>query len=271
MMLRTMLFQNGCLVINIWQILDFLIVGFLIFQLYRLLRGSVAFNIFVGLVILYLVWLGVDALGMNLLKTFLGQFVAIGVLALVIIFQPEVRRFLLYLGNTTLHQQSLFFKRLFLKNLNKDAEIARQKIIEQIIAASVYMSKKRVGALIVFSKNVNLEGIVSEGVRLNAIISHPLLESIFNKESPLHDGAAIISRNRILAASSVLPVSDRTDLPENTGLRHRAAIGLSEKTNVAVLVISEENGDISWSVNGRMENNISELKLQAYLNEWVGI
>src|SRR5690606_37546889 len=150
-----------------------------------LLKGSIAFNIFVGVVMLYILWMVVDALGMDMLKTLLGQFVSVGVLILIIIFQPEVRRFLLFLGNTTLRQRSNFCERIFSKNFNQQEEDHQLEIKKQLQSAIMRMAKSKTGALIILAKDSNLEGIVSGGIPLDAQVSQPLIESIFNKESPL--------------------------------------------------------------------------------------
>lgn len=263
------LFKIGFLPIGFWDIVDILIVGFLIYQLYRLLRGSIAFNIFIGVVTLYVVWLIVDALGMDLLKAFLGQFVSVGVLILIIIFQPEVRRFLLYLGNTTLRQRSNFFDKFIFKNLKKRDDEKTKLMVHQLVSAAMKLASQKIGALVVFADNANLDGIISGGIELDAQVSQALIESIFNKESPLHDGAAIFSHGKIKAASCVLPVTDKTDLPEYLGLRHRAAVGITEKTNVAVLVVSEENGEISFAEEGIIHSHLDQQLLTDFISRWV--
>ena len=264
-----MLFKIGFLPFSIWDLLDILIVGFLFYQIYKLLKGSIAFNIFVGVVMLYILWMVVDALGMDMLKTLLGQFVSVGVLILIIIFQPEVRRFLLFLGNTTLRQRSNFFERIFSKNFNQQEEDHQLEIKKQLQSAIMRMAKSKTGALIILAKDSNLEGIVSGGIPLDAQVSQPLIESIFNKESPLHDGALIISERKIQLASAILPVSEKSDLPKRVGLRHRAAVGLTEKTQVGAFIVSEENGKISFASEGKLISRLSEEELGALLTKWL--
>ena len=259
------MFEIGFLPVRIWDILDILIVGYLIYQIYKLLRGSIAFNIFIGVVMLYVVWWLVGALKMDLLSLLLNQIVSVGVIILIIIFQPEVRRFLLLLGNTTLRQRSNFLQRLIDRNLDVDQSV--QLHVEEIKAAFLRMSQRRWGALIVFAKSLNLEGITSTGIPLRANISQQLIESIFNKESPLHDGAVIIDNNMLIAASCILPVSDNPDLPQSAGLRHRAAVGISERMNVASFIVSEETGAISFAFEGRLQRNINEETLVKLLKE----
>ena len=257
-------FEIGFLPITIWDILDILIVGFLIYQLYKLLRGSIAFNIFIGMILVYIVWWLVRLLNMDLLSQLLTQFVNIGVLMLLIVFQPEVRRFLLLLGNTTLKQQSNFLGRL----LNRPLIVNDDELhgnIRAIKAAILKMSETKTGALIVVSSNLNLEFFGGSGVILDANISQPLIESIFNKESPLHDGAVVINENKIHSASVVLPLSSSSNLPKASGLRHRAGVGVTESTGVAAFIVSEETGKLSYAFDGKLQWKISEKKLEELL------
>lgn len=258
------LFQVGFLPITIWDILDILIVGYLVYRVFRLLRGSVAFNIFIGVVMLYVVFWLVGMLKMDLLSEILKQFVNVGVIIIIIIFQPEVRRFLLLLGNTTLRQRSNFFGKWFEETFEDHSE---QKVanIQEIKSALLRMSRKKIGALIVFSKNLDLENISHSYVPLNAQISQPLLESIFGKESPLHDGAVVIGKDKIQAASCILPVSESPSLPKSAGLRHRAAVGITERTNVATFIVSEETGSIGFAFEGNLHRRLSEQKLTELL------
>lgn len=191
---------------------------------------------------------------------------SVGVVVLIVIFQPEVRRFLLLLGNTTLEQRSNFISRLWVKNL--EPSHARQREIINIASAMVKMGKTKTGALIVLSKNFDLEDIQSSGTAINANISQLLLLSIFQKESPLHDGAVIIGNGKILAAGCILPVSDSRNLPASAGLRHRAAVGITERTNIAALIVSEESGKLSFALDGKLERGISPEQLKTLLKEY---
>ena len=260
------LFNIGFLPVRIWDVLDILIVGYLIYQIYKLLKGNIAFNIFVGVMTLYVVWWLVNQLDMDLLAAVLDQFVSVGVIIIIIIFQPEVRRFLLFLGNTTLRQRSNFVGRIIDRNLENTEEKARQ--IRAMRSALLRMSKKKTGALIVLAGNLSLDGLVSSGVGLDAEISEPILESIFNKESPLHDGAVLIANGKLKSASCILPVSENPNLPKSAGLRHRAAVGISERANVAAFVVSEETGYISYAVDGELRRKVSEDALQELLNQY---
>ncbi|MEQ8706839.1 MAG: diadenylate cyclase CdaA [Phaeodactylibacter sp.] len=260
------LFDIGFLPVRIWDVLDIIIVGYLMYQIYKLLRGNIAFNIFVGVLTLYVVWWLVNQLEMDLLSAVLDQFVSVGVIIIIIIFQPEVRRFLLFLGNTTLRQRSNFLGRILDRNLENTEEKVRQ--LRALRSAIVRMSKRQTGALIVLAGNLDLDGLVSSGVAMDADITEPLLESIFNKHSPLHDGAVIISNGRIQSASCVLPVSENPNLPSSAGLRHRAAVGITERANVAAFIVSEETGYISIAAEGELRRKLDEQELKSLLSEY---
>jgi uncharacterized protein (TIGR00159 family) len=260
------MFEIGFLTIRFIDILDILIVGYLIYLIYKLLKGSIAFNIFIGVTLLYVVWRLVELLQMDLLSLFLGQFVSVGVILLIIIFQPEVRRFLLLLGNTTLRQRLNFLERIF----DRKSEQKRMYVaeIQAVKKAIVRMARNKTGALIVITKDLNLELFAGSGTQLDAKISQPLIESIFQKESPLHDGAVVIAHNRIRAASVILPVSANPDLPKSVGLRHRSAVGVTENTNVVSFVVSEENGKISFAHEGKLERGITQIELTNLLQQY---
>jgi len=261
------LIEIGFLPIRIWDILDIIIVGYLMYQLYKLLRGTIAFNIFIGILTLYVIWWVVGVLQMDLLSQVLTQFVNVGVIVIVVVFQQEIRRFLLFLGNNTLERQIQFAGRFFSRTDEVTDERERQK--SAIVKAIMRMSRRKTGALIVIANDVNLDGIVSSGTELDADISQALLESIFNKESPLHDGAVILDNGKIEYASCVLPISENPDLPENAGMRHRAAVGITEKANVASLVVSEENGRISVAYRGELVQDLDEKQLETELDKYL--
>lgn len=224
-----------------------------------------AFNIFIGVVLLYVVWWLVSVLDMDLLTVILDQFVKVGVIVIVIIFQPEIRRFLLILGNTTLRQRSNFFGNWIDKNFENSDK--RQAKIQEIKSALLRLSREKTGALIVLSHNVDWESLGHSGIPVNAELSQQLLQSIFNKESPLHDGAVIIEKDKILVASCVLPVSESPSLPKSAGLRHRAGVGITERSNVASFIVSEENGSIGFAFEGKLQRRISEQQLLKLLNK----
>jgi len=247
-------FKIGFLDVTFWDILDILIVGFLIYQIYKLLRGSLAFNIVVGLAFLFIASNVVEYLQMGMLSTLLGGFVSLGLLALLIVFQPEVRRFLIVVGRGTMAGRENFIRRLLGREWEAEDNDA---IIQSILRAIQGFSKNKIGALIVFSRDANVESFANSGVILDANISSRLLESIFNKDSPLHDGAVIINANKIHSASCVLPVSDNSNLPDSLGLRHRAGVGVTETTDALALIVSEENGKFSIARNGKLSNDLS--------------
>ena len=250
-----LLVKIGFLPVRIWDILDILIVGYLMYQIYRLLKGNIAFNILIGVVMLFFTWELVKQLEMVVLETALERFASVGVIIIAIIFQQEIRRFLLLLGNTTLKQRGNFLGRLLDRDIKKDGD---EDIQKSLLHAVQRMSKKKIGALIVFTKDIELNAIIDTGVTLDALISQNLVESIFAKTSPLHDGAMLIHKNRIVAASCILPVSENMDLPTSAGLRHRAALGVTERFEVTALVVSEENGYISYAKEGLLRRKLTE-------------
>lgn len=243
--------EIGFLSITIWDILDIFIVGYLIYRVYTLLRGTMAFNIFIGVLALFAVWWLVRVLNMSLLSSILNQFVNVGVILIIIIFQPEVRRFLLLLGNSALKGQTDFFNKLFNQ---KNSLASSHKMINEVQLAAFNMSKDKTGALILFSNHANVEQFANSGVALGAKITAPLIESIFVRDSPLHDGAVIIANNKIKAAGCILPISANVKLPQGAGLRHRAGVSATLGTDVIALMISEETGKISLAMNGTLQD-----------------
>ncbi|MEK7254759.1 MAG: diadenylate cyclase CdaA [Bacteroidota bacterium] len=263
------LFDIGFLPIRIWDVLDILIVGYLIYRIYLLLRGSIAFNIFVGVVMLYLVWWLVGMLKMDMLTLILSQFVNVGFIIIIIIFQPEVRRFLLFLGNTTLGGRTTMVGKWWATSF--EGVENRKTVAQEIKGALMRMSRDKVGALLVFAKNLDLAGIGHSGTMLDAQVSQALLVSIFQKDSPLHDGAVVISKGKILAASRILPVSETLNLPRRAGLRHRAGLGITERTTAASFIVSEATGGISFAEDGKMEIDLDEARVTELLNQLMSI
>lgn len=244
------LIKIGFLPIRIWDVLDILIVGYLFYQIYLLLRGSIAFNIVLGVLLFFSAGWVMRFLEMDLSSLIISQIANIGVITLIIIFQPEIRRFLLYLGQTTLHGRFDFINK-FLNPTEKATSTEDNQSIKEISNAVFRMKSRRWGALIVLGNRNTTTDLAQTGQIINANISEELLLSIFNKESPLHDGAVLIHQNKILATSCVLPISKSTSLPQKYGLRHRAGIGLTESSNMSVIIVSEESGDISFSNSGK--------------------
>ncbi|MBU6120058.1 diadenylate cyclase CdaA [Hymenobacter siberiensis] len=241
---------------------DVLLVTVLLYQLYKLLRGSVALNVALGLVSFYLLYLVVKATGMELLTKILGQFMSVGVLASIILFQQEIRRFLLSVGKATA------LERVRGWSWGRPAETT-PLAVGPFVEAAKSLSNKFTGALICFTQASDLTPFAESGDRLDAEISKRLLLSIFNKTSPLHDGAVIVTNGRLRAARCILPVSENSDVPASLGLRHRAAIGLSEITDAVVLVVSEETGAMSLVRHGEVHRNLGPSELRARLTEWL--
>ncbi len=246
--------------IRFLDIIDILVVGYLMYQVYRLLRGSIAFNIFVGVMMLYMLWWLVRALKMDLLTLILEQFVSVGVIVIAIIFQPELRRFLLIIGNQTLRRRFNFLKS---EQTGDDNTLS----IKELENALLELADKETGAIIVLSNNATMSQYAESGVILDANISKPLLISIFNKDCPMHDGAVIISNHKIHAASCVLPLSESPSLPPEAGLRHRAAVGITESANVTAFIVSEESGQISMAHQGQLCMDLDKEELASLLEK----
>ncbi len=242
------------------DVFDIMLVAFLMYQIYILIKGTVAINIFIGIFSIYMVWLVVKALNMQLLGSILGQIISVGVIALIILFQQEIRRFLLMLGSRYLSQSVE-------KMLNLNIAETPNVKIKQIARACSHLSDHKVGALIVISRKSSLSLYSETGDILNADTSSRLLESIFNKNSPLHDGAVIIANDKIHAARCILPVSENIDLPAHFGLRHRAALGVTEHTDAIAIIVSEETGSISIADSGRIEHELSRESLMQFLEK----
>ena len=235
------------------------------YQIYKLLKGSLAFNIFLGLVLIYVLWWLVDILNMDLLSLILNQVVSVGVILLLIVFQPEVRRFLLFLGKSFLRQRSSFIAKYFDNNLLITQK--QKQEIKFIRLAVEDFSKTKTGALIVFTENPEGLGIHNQGTILDANISKIILQTIFHKDSPLHDGAMIIYNGKIYSVGAILPVSENRNLPKQVGLRHRAGVGITEGTSVLSLMVSEETGIISVAENGILTRNVSLRNLEKILEQ----
>src|SRR5882757_2489327 len=259
-------FKIYFLEVNWVDLIDVGLVAILLYQVYKLIRGSIAVNIFLGILSLYLVYLIVRAAQMELLATILGQFMGVGVLAMIILFQPEIRKFLLLIGRSAEFNREGIFKSFtnWRSGFHEDFEV------HQLIEAAKTLKATRTGALIVFSRDVELKFYVETGDPLDAEVSKRLLLSIFNKHSPLHDGAVVIYKGRVKAARCVLPVSENDHLPSHFGLRHRSGIGMSENTDTLVMVISEETGRLILARNGKYVKGLKlkqvEQKILEYLH-----
>lgn len=229
--------------------LDILLVALLIYYIYKLLKGTVAINIFLGIAFIFLIWKITQILKMEMLSNILGYLLSGGVIALIIVFQQEIRKFLLMIGTTNVTSRTQFLKQLkFLKS-----EITLETDSDTLLNACKKMSKTKTGALIVVERTNSLDFLIKTGDSMNAEINEVLLESIFYKNSPLHDGATIIRDNFVVATRVILPISDSINIPSRFGLRHRAAFGVSEKTDAVCLLVSEETGEISYIKDGSFE------------------
>jgi diadenylate cyclase len=234
---------------NLLDLLDIILVALLLYYAYRLVRGTAAINIFVGIVILYLIWKITDALNMELLSNILGGFMSVGVFALIVVFQQEIRKLLLMLGSSNLANRKTF-NRYFKLFTSAQNTYESELNIEVLVQSCSTLKKQKTGALLVLERNSSLDFLKPSGIEVNMELSVPVIESIFHKNAPLHDGAAIVENNTITATRVVLPVSENKSIPKRYGLRHRAALGISEKTDAVVLVVSEETGTISYFRSG---------------------
>jgi len=248
--------------ITILDIVDIVLVAVTLFQLYRLIRGTAAFSIFLGIFLIYITWLVVKALNMELISALLGQVIGVGVIALIIVFQQEVRRFLLILGNRYITRSRFSFTRFF-SSVSEDQDTPG--ITEEIVRACESMASKRTGALIIMGRKSSLDLFSDGGELLNAKISAELLETVFFKNSPLHDGAVLIEGGMILAARCPLPITDQVSIPPHFGMRHRAAVGMSEHSDAIVVVVSEESGYITVVISGEIRENITPNELRNVL------
>lgn len=253
----------GFLDIRLLDLLDIFLVAVLFYQVYKLMKGTVAIKIFIGLFSFIVLWLVVKALDMELLGTILDNLVSVGVIAIIVLFQEEIRSFFTMIGSRYKFSKWFTLDKVLVKNRSGMLKI----YVKPIVQACQKFSKSKTGALIIISKSSELVDVAKTGELINAVISSSLLENIFFKNSPLHDGAVIITNNKIKAAQCILPVSHDTNLPSNLGLRHRAGLGIAQKTDAQVVIVSEENGRISYAHEGKLKYNISVDKLTDLLND----
>lgn len=245
---------------SVVDVIDVILVALLLYYIYKLIKGTVAINIFIGIIIIYLVWKLTDFLEMELLTSIFGGFIKVGIIALIVVFQPEIRKFLLLVGSANMNRRRKFFQQFnFLKTETND-----ETDVDAIILACSKMSVSKTGALIVFERNNNLDFLSASGDDMNIQVTQPIIESIFFKNSPLHDGAIIINNNIVKATRVILPVNNEKTIPKRWGLRHRAAIGVTEKTDALALAVSEETGQISYFKDGEfiVYKDIEQLSLK---------
>ena len=253
----------GFLEMSMADMLDIVLLGLIIFFMFKWIRGTSAMSIFVAIVSLYLIRVLVGAFNMRLMTAIMDMILDVGVLALIVIFQPEIRKFLVRLGNRYMNSQGgrKFINRILGKTSSGSMTVSDE--VNDLTEACRRMSEDRTGALIVIAHRTPLDEIIGTGDKIDASIHRRLIMNLFFKNSPLHDGALVISGGRIVAARCTLPITEKTDIPANFGMRHKAAIGITEDTDADVVVVSEETGRISFVKGGVVTpiQNINELKL----------
>jgi len=251
--------------ISLKDIIDILLMATVIFYAFRLLRGSQAMRIFIAIVLIYVLYIILSAFEMKLISSFLGALLDMGLIALIIIFQPEIRRFLASFGSR--YRRKGLNTRWLNRLLGRQETVESVENINEICKACEEMSQSKCGALIVIKRYDSLGFIKETGDKIDAQISKRLLMNLFFKNSPLHDGAVVIEGGRVAAARCTLPITER-DLPASFGMRHKAAIGISENCDAQVIVVSEETGHICFAQEGQWKiiNYISDLKLELQKN-----
>jgi uncharacterized protein (TIGR00159 family) len=245
--------------VTLFDVMDIILVTLLFYLLYRLIRGTAALNIFFGLLLLYLFWKLVVLLRMEMLSELLGQFISVGIIAIIIVFQPEIRQFLLFLGSKNPLKKTNI--RIW-KERTKSQNIPKISII---VNACFHLSASLTGALIILIRDNTLDEYVQTGERIDAQTSEELMKTIFFKNTPLHDGALIINQQTMVAARCILPVSQQETIPHYMGLRHRSAIGITELTDCVALIVSEQTGAVSYCIEGRLVHDVSDHELHLFL------
>ena len=240
---------------------DILLVAIMLYQLYKMVKGTAAVNVFIGLALIYIVWIVVRAFELKLLGSILGKFINVGVIAIMVVFQQEIRKFLLYIGSNEFLKNKNW-KTIFNFSAQENASSKFMLDDDAIINACFSMSDTKTGALIIISKKSDLKFYVNTGEPIDSALTERMLENIFYKNSPMHDGAVIIKDNRIIAARCVLPVTEKENFPSHFGMRHRAAVGITETTDAIAITVSEQTGSVSLTVNGDINSNLTKDKLR---------
>ena len=255
--------------IGLKDIIDILLVALMLYYIYRLMRDSRSLNVFIGIMVFIVVWVFVSqVLEMRLLGTILDKLVSVGVIALIVLFQEDIRKVLYNLGA---HQRMRRLAEFFTSKKTREKKKGNvMQDIMPVVMACMNMSRAKVGALIVFERTMPLDDIVSTGDRIDANINKRLIENIFFKNSPLHDGAMIISEHRVKAAGCILPVSHDQHIPKELGLRHRSAMGVSQESDALAIVVSEETGGISVAIHGEFRLRLSAEELESILTKTIG-
>ena len=247
--------------------IDILLVAIILYLAYNLVKGTSAINIFIGLALIYFVYIVVKAFDLKLLSSILGKFVNVGVIAVMILFQQEIRKFLLFIGSNEI-LKNRNWKNLLRFNLSEPEDEFRIDV-NALAEACANLSASKTGALIVVARQSDLKFFIQTGEPLDASLNSKMLENIFFKNSPLHDGAVIVQDNRIRAARCILPVTEKENFPSQFGMRHRAAVGISEQTDAIAISVSEQTGNISLVAGGEIEPNLSKEKLIYILQKTV--
>lgn len=250
---------------GIADVVDILLVAIILYQLYKIVKGTSATNIFIGLALIYVVWIIVRAFDLKLLGSVLGKFIDVGVIALMVVFQQEIRKFLLYIGSNE------FLKNRSWKSIFSFSSSTRANVYDldddALINACFSMSETKTGALIIVSRRSDLKFYINTGETVDSALTEKMLENIFYKNSPMHDGAVIIKNNRIVAARCVLPVTESEKFPSHFGMRHRAAVGITESTDAIAITVSEQTGAVSLTVSGDINSNLNREKLRFLLEK----
>ncbi len=250
---------------GIKDIIDIVLMALMLFYAYRLMKESRSLNVFMGILVFVVLWLLVSqVLEMKLMGAIMDKLVSVGVIVLIVLFQDDIRKFLYNLGA---HQRMKAIRKLFNTGDKKQGTEKIKQIIMPIVMSCMSMSKKKVGALIVIQRNTPLDDIIITGERINAAVNQRLIENIFFKNSPLHDGAMVIGNQQIVAAGCILPVSHDLNIPKELGLRHRAALGISHESDCIAIVVSEETGGISVAMNGEFQLRLTAEKLESILTQ----
>jgi diadenylate cyclase len=249
------------LTFSVTDAIDIFLVAVILYLLYNMVKGTSAVNIFIGLAVIYFLWIMIRALDLKLLSSLMGKFVNVGVIAIMIVFQQEIRKFLLYIGSNEFIR-SRNWKNLLKFKIGASESEEIELDVEEIVNACFNMSETKTGALIIVSRKSDLKFYINSGEPIDSGLTARMLENIFFKNSPLHDGAVVIKNNRIVAARCVLPVTEKENFPAHFGMRHRAAVGITETTDAIAITVSEQTGAVSLTTGGEINSNLNKEKLR---------
>lgn len=254
------------LTFGITDAIDILLVAIILYLVYNLVKGTSAINIFIGLALIYVAYIVVRAFELKLLGSILSKFVNVGVIAIMVLFQQEIRKFLLYIGSNELLKNKNW-KNILKLNFSNTSDNDLYLDIKEVSLACFNMSETKTGALIIVTRKSDLKFYIQTGTPIDSLVNSKVIENIFFKNSPLHDGAVVIQDNRIVAARCVLPVTERENFPAHYGMRHRAAVGITEVTDALAISVSEQTGAVSLTVNGEINANLNKEKLEYLLEK----